>query len=130
MENKMSNTQGLQKYWITACDEQRRVIFNKIITTGSVAEARMIAENDVPAECHGSICITDESNNPIVNGETGLPTLRTVAVEVHDNAIDPKWAAKLQADMTLTAFDRLEHRDRRQLAERRAEVERKARNTF
>lgn len=135
----MSNAQGLQKYWITACDEQRRVIFNKIITTGSVTEAQMIAESHVPAEHHGSICITDESDNPVVDDAAGLPTFHAMATLVRGYKSRDRNAhvveltehlpvSKQQAEMTLAAFDRLEHQDRRQLAEQRAAVERNARN--
>lgn len=85
----MSNTQGLQKYWTTACDEQRRVIFNKIITTGSLAEAQMIAESYVPAEHHGSICIADESNNPIIGDDTKLPALNAVSVNAIRLLVSP-----------------------------------------
>jgi hypothetical protein len=78
----MSGAQQLQKFWITACDAQRRVIFSKVISTGSAAEAQIIAESYVPAEHHGSICITDESDNPAVDGESGLPKLHAFAVSL------------------------------------------------
>lgn len=86
----MDRAHELQKYWITACDAQRRVIFNQIITTGSLAEAQMIAEDYVPAEHHGSICITDESNNPVVDDAAGLPTFRAVAMPRSDKSTDDR----------------------------------------
>lgn len=39
------------------------------------------------------------------------------------------FAAKKQARQVLESFDRLSHQERRQQEEKRAEVERKARNT-
>jgi hypothetical protein len=64
MEAKMSKA-ALTKYWMTACDEDRNVIFNRVVSTGSQAEAQLIAESYVPEQHHGSICITVEDGDPI-----------------------------------------------------------------
>jgi len=62
------------RYWITAADEHSRVIYNQVIEAESLSLALAAAQQAVPSKHHGSICITDEDNNPIVEGGSHTPT--------------------------------------------------------
>lgn len=55
----------MRRLWVTAADLLGRVIFNEVLERESVAQAMASVQALVPVEYHGSICITDEDNNPV-----------------------------------------------------------------
>jgi len=51
--------------WITCCDHNSNVIYNRTTNTNCLAGTRMFAEMDIPKAYHANIVITDLNNNPV-----------------------------------------------------------------